>query len=100
MWFELTAQTLPELMQRSRNYLPNKGGSFGNVTIKGSVYVSGGQCMNLNPQANVRCAPQLASQLESFSRPTAEPQGHIHDTLDCGAGDRVDVVGLLLEMKE
>ena len=42
----------------------------------------------------------LGSQLASFPKPPAEPQGHIHDALDCVAGDRVDVVGLLLEMKE
>ena len=101
MWFELTAQTQQELLTRARNYMPGRAGVFSNVTVKGSVYYSGRHCINLNPQTGVRCAPLPSSdaRFTELSAGPAEPQGHIIDALHCENGERVDLVGLVIEMK-
>ena len=101
MWFELTAHTQQELLTRARNYMPGRAGVFSNVTVKGSVYYSGRRCINLNPQTRVRCAPLPSSdaRFTELSAGPAEPQGHIIDALHCENGERVDLVGLVIEMK-
>ena len=99
IWFELTGQTPQDVLTKGRLYLAGKAGTFTNVTVQSSRYYSGGRVINLNPKTQVRCAVLTGAEASQMPSGPVAPNGSLNDVLHCNNGDRVDVLGLVVEQK-
>ena len=102
LWFEVSGNSLNEVVQRARNFSANKAGTARNLTIKPSQWHSGGKVVNMNPgPRGATFMPMAASHPDygKFQQTAAPPRGMIKDLVDFSGGERVDAIGKITEIK-
>ena len=101
LWFEVTGNSVPEVITRSRNFVKGKAGTFSNLNIKHSPWYSGGKVLNLTPgPQSAICLPIPATHpdFSRFQEVTAQPKGNIGSLAKCSGNERADVIGKVTAM--
>lgn len=101
VWFELTGSSQAEVAQRARCYIAGKVNVFTSMVLRSSLWHSGGRFVDLNPQHGVRATPVPTAhpQLAGFPKDSVvAPTSSIGGLLKCMTNQRVDVVGLVVQV--